>query len=265
MAGVDRIALMAYLSDPFSDPPVYVMNIFRFIMTNRFLRGLGKLIKPKVTPDGDILLPRGDIRINRDPENEPVFKLVDKYPDRILGWIFVNPNGERDQVEEFERWADSPGFIGVKAHPFWHYYPIVKLAPIAKRLKEMGKPLLLHVGYDENGDYDALLNDVPDLKLILAHAGFPLFRDTWKKIRNKENIFVDLSQTSYVSEGMIQRVVEYLGVDRCIFGTDGPHGLIGKDGAFDYGLIKRRIEGIFPDIGIQRRLLGDNFAEIIGI
>jgi hypothetical protein len=42
----------------------------------------------------------------------------------------------------------------------------------------MGKPLLIHAGFDAHGDYDALLQKAPDLKLILAHAGFPLYFDT---------------------------------------------------------------------------------------
>ena len=106
---------------------------------------------------------------------------------------------------------------------------------------------------------------MPGLKLILAHAGFPLYEDTWEAIRMRKNIFVDLSQTIYVSEKLIKQVVEYLGPERCLFGTDGPHGLRGKDGNFDYGIIKRIIERNFPDKGVMKRLLGENFAELAGI
>jgi predicted TIM-barrel fold metal-dependent hydrolase len=57
--------------------------------------------------------------------------------------------------------------------------------------------------------------------------------------------------------------MKYLGVDRILFGTDGPYGFHGKHG-YDYGFIKRRIERLFPDTLIQARLLGDNFAELTG-
>jgi predicted TIM-barrel fold metal-dependent hydrolase len=80
-----------------------------------------------------------------------------------------------------------------------------------------------------------------------------------------KNVFVDLSQTSYVNEKTLRKAVEYLGVERCLFGTDGPYGFHGSDGKFDYGLIKKRIENLFPDKGVQRRLLGENFAELAGI
>ena len=160
---------------------------------------------------------------------------------------------------------DSPGFVGVKAHPFWHRYEPVELLPIADQLVKMGKPLLIHAGFDEHGDYDVLLQKVSGLKLILAHAGFPLYFDTWKKIKNNKNVYVDLSQTSYLNDRTTRQAIEYLGVERCLFGTDGPYGVHGDDDLFDYSFIKRRIERLFPDKEIQKKLLGENFLELIQI
>ena len=157
-----------------------------------------------------------------------------------------------------------PGFIGIKAHPFWHHFNPVELASVAEKLAQIGKPLLIHLGFDEEGDFEALLRKVPNLKLILAHAGFPRYSNTWEKIKNRKNIYLDISQTTYTSENATLGVVEYLGVDRILFGTDGPYGFHGKHG-YDYGFIKHRIERLFPDTLVQARLLGDNFAELTGI
>jgi predicted TIM-barrel fold metal-dependent hydrolase len=60
-------------------------------------------------------------------------------------------------------------------------------------------------------------------------------------------------------------VVEYLGADRCLFGTDGPYGLHGADGTYDYGLIKIRIEQLFPVEKERRLILGEKFARITGL
>jgi predicted TIM-barrel fold metal-dependent hydrolase len=88
---------------------------------------------------------------------------------------------------------------------------------------------------------------------------------TWKKIKQKRNVYVDLSQTSYLNDRMTRGAVDCLGVEKCLFGTDGPYGVHGADGLFDYSFIKRRIERLFPDQGMQRRLLGLNFMELAGI
>ena len=204
-AGVNKTALMASLSAPFPDPPSFLVNMFRFLLTHRAFRKIGELFSSNFTPEGDLKLPRGSVHIYPDPDNEPVFSMVEKHQDRFLGWVFVNPKGSNDQAAELERWMDRKGFVGVKGHPFWHQYAPVDLVPVARMLEYLQKPLLLHVGYGEHGDYTALLKEVPGLKLILAHAGFPLYEDTWEAIRMRKNIFVDLSQTIYVSEKLIKR------------------------------------------------------------
>jgi predicted TIM-barrel fold metal-dependent hydrolase len=74
------------------------------------------------------------------------------------------------------------------------------LLPVAEQLSEIGKPLLIHAGWSSHGDYDVLLQKVPDLKLLLAHAGFPLYSETWNKIKRYKNVYIDLSQTSYLND-----------------------------------------------------------------
>jgi hypothetical protein len=263
--GTDKVALMGIINEPIPKPPEFLLNILRFSLTHASFRFLAKLLAANFTPDGDIKIPTGVFHIYSDPENEPVFQAVARNLDRFLGWVFVNPRGKNDPLQELSRWKNQPGFIGVKAHPFWHRYPPVELLPVAVELAKTGKPLLIHAGFDAHGDYEALIGEVPDLKLILAHAGYPLYADTWKKIRANKNLTVDLSQTSYLDEKTTRLAVEYLGAERCLFGTDGPYGVHGGDGLFDYGYIKRRIEKLFPGQKAQNRLLGRNFIELTGI
>ena len=200
----------------------------------------------------------------QDPENGPVFDAVSGNPGRFLGWVFVNPRGKKNQVEELNMYKDMPGFIGVKAHPFWHHFTPVELLPVAKTLADMGKPLLIHRGFGEEGDISGLLREAPGLKLILAHTGFPDYSDMWKEASSFTNVYFDLSQTSYVSEKSTREIITYLGPDRLLFGTDGPYGFHDEHGRYDYGFIKRRIEMLFPQENIRRKLLGENFAGLVG-
>ena len=262
---VDKVALMGVINEPIHKPSEFLLNILRFTLTHRSFRFLAKILAANFTSEGDIKLPTGIFHLYPNPKNEPIFQAVADKPDRFIGWVFVNPKGGTDQIQELKKWKDSPGFVGVKAHPFWHRYEPVELLPIAHQLVKMGKPLLIHAGFDEHGDYDVLLQKVSGLKLILAHAGFPLYFDTWKKIKNNKNVYVDLSQTSYLNDRTTRQAIEYLGVERCLFGTDGPYGVHGDDDLFDYSFIKRRIERLFPDKEIQKKLLGENFLELIQI
>ena len=264
-AGIDKVALMGSMVPPFPEPPRFLLRLLQFFLEQRTLRKLGKIFVSDFTPQGDVKILGKPFSIKPDPSNESVFDAVRKHSDRFLGWVFVNPRDHCDPVSELEKYQNEPGFIGVKAHPFWHHFSPVELVPVAEKLACMNKPLLIHAGFEKEGDFDALLRKVPDLKLILAHTGFPEYGDTWKAVKDKKNVFFDLSQTSYVSEKATIESVAYLGPERLFFGTDGPYGFHDAAGRYDYGFIKRRIERVFPDEGVRRRLLGENFAEITGV
>lgn len=259
--GIDKIALMGSLIEPFREPSRFLIRILQVLLENRSLRGLGKIFISNFTGKGEIKILGTPYPIATDPDNQKVFDTVARYPDKFLGWVFVNPRGKKNQVAEFEKYKNQKGFVGVKAHPFWHHYPPVELAPVAERLAQIGKPLLIHAGFAQEGNFEALLKKVPDLKLILAHAGFPGYADTWKKIKPLKNVYLDLSQTTYTSEKATRSVVDIIGPARLFFGTDGPYGFHGSDHHYDYGFIKRRIERLFSDTRIREQLLGESFAD----
>ena len=264
-AGIDKVALMGSIIGPFTEPPRILINLLQRLLENSFSRSIGKAFVSNFTDHGDVRILGKPYPLATDPDNEKVFNAVRKYPDKFLGWIFVNPRGKNNQVEEYEKYKDEKGFIGVKAHPFWHHFAPVELAPVAERLAKTGKPLLIHAGFGEEGNYEALLKKVPDLKLVLAHAGFPCYSDTWKKIKPLKNVYMDLSQTTYTSGKATRQAVDMFGAERLFFGTDGPFGFHGSDHQYDYGFIKRRIEGMFADVIIREKLLGGSFAKVVGL
>jgi predicted TIM-barrel fold metal-dependent hydrolase len=263
--GVKKTVLMGSMVESFKEPPKFLIDILQFMLENSTLRGIAKVMVSNFTDKGEVKILGKPYYIETDPDNAKIFDTVRKNPARFLGWIFVNPKGKRDQVTEFETYKDREGFVGVKEHPFWHHFQPVELAPVAEKLAKTGKPMLIHAGFGEEGNFEALLAKVPDLKLILAHAGFPEYADTWKKIKTRKNVYLDISKTSYTSERATREVADYLGVNRLFFGTDGPYGFHGPDHKYDYGFIKRRIQRMFPDINVQEKLLGKNFADLIGM
>ena len=261
--GIEKIALMANMCGPLPHISPGLEKIGRFLLTHASLRGSGQNVFDRFTAEGDIILPGGVVTIIKDPDNQAVFDAIERHPGKFLGWIFVNPKGMNDQLQEFNKWVNSSGVIGVKAHPFWHRFAPIELRPVAEEVATLGKPMLLHLGFNEHGDYRALLKAVPELKLVLAHAAFPYYSTIWKQIKDLQNVFVDLSATSYVDATITRQAVRFLGVDKCFFGTDGPFGSPAPGGGFDLGMIKRRIVNLFPDKNVQDKLLGDNFLKLV--
>jgi len=261
--GIEKTALMPTMCDPIPHNPEILLKLMRLLLTHPTFHGMAQNLAARFNPQGDLILPKSVLKIYRDPDNTPVAEAMAAHPDKFLGWIFVNPRGQNDPVAEYEKWKGTRGFIGIKAHPFWHQYPPRELMPIAEKAAKAGIPLLIHVGFNEHGDFMPLVENVPQLNLILAHTGFPGYNQTWKKIKECPNICVDLSADAYVNAKTARGAVEYLGDERCLFGTDGPYGEAAADGLFDNGKIKRRIESLFRDSTTRSRLLGENFSRLI--
>lgn len=262
---IEKTGLIAQLCGPIEEPGEGLLAMMRTLMNRNLTRCLVKPFVSRFSDDGDALLPNGPVPIVSDPDNEAVFEAVDRYPDRFFGWVFINPHGLRHPVEELKQWETHPGFIGGKAHPFWHRYPPMALAPVAKRLEEYMKPLLIHLGFGENGHILPLARACPHLKIILAHAGVPYYQSLWKEIADFPNIYLDLSASAYVNGSIMKRAVAALGPHRCLFGTDGPFGPRDATGLFDYGHMPSLIRCTFPDPDIQKHLFEETFRKITGM
>lgn len=261
---IEKTALIATMCDPLPETPEFLLKVLRFFLTHRSFRGIARKLTSNFSGDGDLKLPKETVKIYSDPDNASVADALAQNPDRFLGWIFVNPNGKNDPLEEYKKFKDIPGFIGIKAHPFWHRYQPKALIPIAFEAQKANIPLLIHVGFNDLGDFGPLLQELPNLKLVLAHAGFPGYSDTWQQVKNNKNVYFDLSADAYMNAKTTKNVVDCVGVKRCLFGTDGPYGHHAEDGLFDNGFIKRRIETLFPSKKEQDKLMGDNFSSLVG-
>jgi predicted TIM-barrel fold metal-dependent hydrolase len=174
------------------------------------------------------------IRIIHDPDNDSVAQTVSRYPDRFMAFVVVNPR-LKNAMEIFEKGIEDQGMIGVKCHSWWHQFdPSQELLPIARRCEEKGLPLLIHLGGGpRTSNFQGLVEKCPGLKLILAHAGIPLFHKSWPRIKAEKNCFVDISGP-YLNASLVRKTVTALGADKVLFGSDGPSSLRLKGGGYSY-------------------------------
>jgi len=185
------------------------------------------------------------------------------HPDRFWGWVCVNPAGPVEPVSEIERLMKVEGMVGVKAHPFWHEYPVADLSDAAALCQEVGWPMLIHLGSDSAGDYKVLPEKFPKLNVIYAHAGIPYAPDVLDYAGEKDSAFVDLSSSGYVDAKIARDAIRRAGANKVLFGTDGPY-FHHQDDRFDYGYFIDRIEGLGLSDADRDRVMGDNFREMVG-
>ncbi|QKQ99014.1 amidohydrolase [Metallosphaera tengchongensis] len=164
---------------------------------------------------------------------------VRKTSDLFMQWGEVNPI-TCDVERELER-QYSKGIVGIKLHPVHHafspnsYRPEEganeKLGLIYRFAEEKKLPLLVHtgtsIGVGSRNKYGnpILLDDVIkdfDVKLILAHAGRPLWYDTaFYLARNYSNVYLEIS--SIPPRNVLKVLPRLMEIeDKVLYGSDFP-------------------------------------------
>ena len=126
--GISKTVLIPYLTDPpEEEKPYSLMAIQRFMFNSNFLRPLAIAITKSTYSEGGVwkmwFLPGKQINyiILNDPDNNTTLNTIKKYPERFLGWIFINPK-VNNAMETFEKFSLEKGMIGLKLLPYWHKY-----------------------------------------------------------------------------------------------------------------------------------------------
>ncbi|MGM0889444.1 MAG: amidohydrolase family protein [Bacillota bacterium] len=234
-----------------------LQHLFRFLILNVPQIGLG--IYDGLVKDGYLKLYGNSYKIFTKPDNDIVATAIDRFPDRFLGWVAVNPM-IHVSVEEVELYLNKPGFIGVKAHPFMHEYNIKALDPVAAMCETKGIPMIIHLS-SEPDSYKYLPENYPELKLIYAHAGLPFWKKLWNYVKNQPNVFVDTS-SDYLNPSIVKKAVESLGYRKVLYGCDGPYGMK-KFNEYDYLTKKSWVDSLQIPDNQKEYILGKNFLALI--
>jgi len=151
------------------------------------------------------------------------------HPDRIRGYVAVNPNFTRHAVAEIERGL-AEGMVGIKLGASRRASDPL-LDPIARLAAERGVPILQHSWQhrrrevpgqeiSDGLDLAALAVRHPRATFILAHiGGGGDWAHSLRALVSVPNVWVDLSGSG-VDRGMLGLCVECVGVRRLLWGTD---------------------------------------------
>jgi len=150
---------------------------------------------------------------------------VEKYPDRLVPYVYALPHYERPVIKEIEQALSERRFRGIKIHAGECTLAEYVVDPVLDLAGKYGVPCLI----DCLGNYAAakrMAQGFPGTKLIVAHMGRYLCRD--KKLLDRfiglaeefSNVLLDLSGVVIVEK--IEEATERIGSARLLWGTDGP-------------------------------------------
>ncbi len=167
--------------------------------------------------------------------NDMVARAVAKYPDRLIGFASVDPHKGILASEEFEQAIKKKGLMGLKIVPnliemYTNDRRLYSLYEIAQSSKV---PVLFHAGtlfytgirlkYGQPMNIDDVAVDFPQLKIIIAHFGFPWFYEALAVVQRNLNVYFNIAgwRPKYIPNDVIQYIKGPL-ESRVLFGSDYP-------------------------------------------
>ncbi|MCI5688955.1 MAG: amidohydrolase family protein [Emergencia sp.] len=159
-------------------------------------------------------------------DNEITLDMMRRYPDRIVGAVYVNPMNQ-STVDFMEHYFDL-GFKAVKLNPLRHAYcaDSTALDPILDKSQKAGVPVCIHSGhppYSLPWQIGLLSERHPGVKVMMIHMGHGhgVYIDAALKMaRRYPNIYLEMSGMPMPSK--IREAYETVGHERIMFGTDTP-------------------------------------------
>jgi len=204
-----------------------------------------------------------------------VSKYASEDPKRLLAFGGIHPWLTKDPEGDVERLASQHELRGIKIHPPHQLFApnayvdgkMPNLWRIYRAAERVHLPIMFHTGTSvfpgarsKFGDpmaLDDVATDFPDLTILMAHGGRPLWCDTaFYLLRAHENVYLDISSIPPA------RLLEWFPqiekiADKVLFGSDWPGpGIPG---------IKEEIDGVkalpLPD-SLQEKILITNARKI---
>jgi uncharacterized protein len=196
-----------------------------------------------------------------------VIAFVKKHPDETGALVWIRPRKEKLAQDLVDYIRSQRQYIyGIKFHPYESHLRIDtrEMMPWINLARELGVPMLVHTAADKYSDV-AFLKTVadfnPDVVFIAAHL--QLCSDNkaaYEAMKTTPNLYAD---TAWVNMKMAKKVLEHIGEERIMFGTDNP--IDGEDTLanpiyHDYFSNKLRLPA-----HLYHNLMARNAAKVYGI
>jgi predicted TIM-barrel fold metal-dependent hydrolase len=169
-----------------------------------------KLDEARIWRVGLVNYPSPDVMGFDDSTNDFAARYAQHDPERLLPYGGVHPRFTKDPKGAVDRLVEL-GIRCLKIHPPHQVFPanaytegLDALGAIYRRCEERGLPVMIHTGtsifpgarckYGHPMEVDDVALDFPDLPIILAHAGRPLWtEEAFFILRRHRNVWLDIS------------------------------------------------------------------------
>lgn len=164
---------------------------------------------------------------------DTIKRLIDESGGRFIGGASYNPFRIKEELENIEKAVKEYGFKYVWAHPITYGLrpDDKKMYPLYVKCMELGIPCCIQVGHSaeplpsEPGHpmyADEVAMDLPDLKLVLTHTGFPWIQEWISMIWRHRNVYGNIG--AYFPSDLDPSIVKFMngrGQNKIMWATNG--------------------------------------------
>ncbi len=171
---------------------------------------LGVMDEQRIARVGMVNYPSPDLMGFTDATNDFAVRYAEAAPDRLLPYGGVHPRFTKNAVRDVEHLAEI-GCRVLKIHPPHQQVAanaytdgLTALGDIYATCERLGMPVMIHTGtsifpgarskYGNPMELDDVAIDFPDLRIIMAHGGRPLYMaEAFFVLRRHRHVWLDLS------------------------------------------------------------------------
>jgi predicted TIM-barrel fold metal-dependent hydrolase len=203
-----------------------------------------------------------------DVKIDEIAKVIEKHPDRFVGFAGINPLKKMEGVRELEIAIKDYGFKAAYLHFYGFGIPPNHrlLYPFYAKCAELGVPVSMQVGHSAElmpskmGRpiyMDDVALDFPELTLIGSHTGWPWVEELIALAWKHDNVYIcmDAHLPRYWDKGLVN-FLKGRGQDKVLFGTNGPLTFMAKD-------FLRQIEDLRLKEEVKKKFLRENAIKIL--
>ncbi|MDY7035084.1 MAG: amidohydrolase family protein [Thermodesulfobacteriota bacterium] len=209
-----------------------------------------------------------DQKVVVDVKPEEMTRIIEKFPDRFIGFAGINPHKKMEGVREMERGIKDHGFKAAYLHVYGFGIPIDHklLYPFYAKCEELGVPVSMQVGHSAEAMPSALARpilmddialDFPKLTLVGSHTGWPWCEEMIAMAWKHDNVYIGMdAHMPRFWDPSLLTFVKTRGRDKVIWGTNGPT-------AFTHEHILKQINELNLKEEVKRKLLRDNARKVL--
>lgn len=175
--------------------------------------------------------------LGADIANEKVAAFVADHSDRLIGFAGVDPSSPREATLELRRCRDELGLKGLAIAPAAQdFHPCDSQAMLLYgEAAESGMPVIFHTGpflapetkmeFARPMLLDAVARDIPNLKIVIAHMGWPWVDETLTMLAKHANVFAEISwivQQPWAAYQALSAASQTGVIDKLLFGSGFP-------------------------------------------